>query len=1587
MAEEAKPPSTTDLLLLIAGLKVLKKPELKAGSGAAYYLNDPTTNEERTLRESLLNIDWILSPAKAWDDVRFRDWLIATLAGGIAGHKNVFTAINEQLLFSMDVLSKEFKPRMQGITPEITQILTTAKTNLERSFLSALSVGISRHVIEEREVFTVGAGMRRRATLFLPNDEELRADVEFYFPFYILPSKTHPKTAMFSDACAICAGIMVSKSGDHAIGKDGNDELIAAKANLRIPFRVHWASKTQFVAEDLHTEFGKPEINIQKRVKKKDAPIGDWENFAGWKDFFKTYCKEPEAADLLNAPIGPLLLGKVSDGSAIKDIILKQKKREQIKTDMKNVQEALDDTYNMLKSATTWEPPKRDTQGPHSSQRKLGSLLESLGFMTGKLGSGGEFDYAFEVASGVTPWKVVDALLNELDGFPLWIKGLDSQSDKSARIALSLAVQQNLVDQKKTYFGLAGLAYNIPIVSVPEKKDDKESEKKEEVDVKTPTIELSKDNFTDDKSILIDEETEQEESESGGGEDDPKPKPPEGTPPSTVEVLLHLGKWFSGESLDDNWFQRLLPLKDLPPKRRVPLPGIRILPVKRVRTDDNRDAQINFTMIIDLLSLGVDIQGTTKDGLTFLKGVAGHFGLGAVEVRIAIKISLEDIRDEKSFFDRVALGIGVKLRDLRLSFEPPEEEEKKDSGNEIIDGLQELLKDEWVVVPAPEKGPERKIKTRLSAKKKDKFSISFGYLTPLREGSGGTLDIQLYDEKGNRGKMALIPIDRFADPIYLRQIGIALKGVENIELGQGLPDSAQLTVALTGGFRLPVFEMGFIGAKLTFPLNNPLKFQLSLDGLDVSIKIGDVIISGSFMKVGIEYAGSLTVDVPKASFSAMGFYGPLRVFNMSVDSTMWTDLNTGKIPSKLRDKLIENKITPVSVQRGNAPGEWDLLASGDTRFTITDDEDKLNVLRLEKTFFIFAMLNAASGYGPTFGPIQFTGIAFGYGHNRKLKVPRIEKVAEFPLVQMVMGEGGFQKDDTSLVPLNQLGKPLEDPVSTLEKMKDHLVAERGSQFLCAGVRFNIAKLIDCFALLVVQWNEKEFEIALMGLARFRHTRDASAKPICYVEMQVLMTIKPSEGTFKLQALLTNNSWVLNTDCKLTGGFALFVWFSGEHAGDMVLTLGGYHPRFRRPEHYPIVPRLGLNWPVDDKLSIKGGVYLAITPSCLMVGGKLEATFHSGRISAWFTAYLDVIVNWHPLSFEADIGISLRVEAAFSVSSIKVTIGASIKMWGPPVGGIAHIDLAVVSFDIDFGTKRPEVPELIGTWEKFCHNFLNMSGGDSPAIAGPVKAFAMVQPNLAGGRNNLNKLPNTKRQDPAPKIDDVIWKVRADELEFAASAAVPVMKMNFGSVNAKTEGVQDRNFSGQPMMATKPLTLESSGLKTEDAKNAVGAHPMGKKLQSVLNVTVVRDELSKPQPVNLTNWTLKAETASMPAALWDATKPDLSPSEPSAKLIEGCITGVKWLKPPRGKLGKRAEPPKIEWHPLDPGKVLKSTTEQGIPKPGTVRNIQPVLAQKQAEQKKIVEACALAGFSLTWKPTQDVRFRELQADPLVGGVAA
>ena len=148
-----------------------------------------------------------------------------------------------------------------------------------------------------------------------------------------------------------------------------------------------------------------------------------------------------------------------------------------------------------------------------------------------------------------------------------------------------------------------------------------------------------------------------------------------------------------------------------------------------------------------------------------------------------------------------------------------------------------------------------------------------------------------------------------------------------------------------------------------------------------------------------------------------------------------------------------------------------------------------------------------------------------------------------------------------------------------------------------------------------------------------------------------------------------------------------------------------------------------------------------------------------------------------------------------------------------------------------------------------------------------------------------------------------------------------------------------------MMVKAPITIENTAPPKKSA-NKLGAHPMGKGIDSVLNVTMVSDEGSQVEAVKMSGWTIEEEIGSLAAAVWQPGKPNMKPTEPTAKLVEGCITGIKRLKPPAGRLGKKAELPPIEWHPLASFKVVRLKATQKKPAAKGTRNVQALVAKKQ-----------------------------------------
>jgi len=359
------------------------------------------------------------------------------------------------------------------------------------------------------------------------------------------------------------------------------------------------------------------------------------------------------------------------------------------------------------------------------------------------------------------------------------------------------------------------------------------------------------------------------------------------------------------------------------------------------------------------------------------------------------------------------------------------------------------------------------------------------------------------------------------------------------------------------------------------------------------------------------------------------------------------------------------------------------------------------------SLFIYAVLDYPLG-GPTF--FFITGLAAGFGYNRALIVPPIEQVNQFPLVVDAVG---------GAIPAQNA----QDLGAELAKFDQYITPELGEIFFAIGIRYTSFKLIDSFALLTVAFGN-ELEVDVLGLSTLILPTPVpdvpNPTPLAVVQMAVKASYIPALGFLGVSAQLTTASYLLSSSCHLTGGFAFYSWLSGEHAGDFVQTLGGYHPAFVVPSHYPTVPRLGFQWQVDDSISIKGEAYCALTASALMAGMHVQATWHSGDFSAWFNAAFDFLLSWKPFHYDISLSIDLGASYTFTffgTHTISVDVGADLHIWGPEFSGTAHVNLSIISFDVSFGANASHIPTPID-WPTFKKSFLP---ADSAVVGVSVKA--------------------------------------------------------------------------------------------------------------------------------------------------------------------------------------------------------------------------------------------------------------------------
>lgn len=390
------------------------------------------------------------------------------------------------------------------------------------------------------------------------------------------------------------------------------------------------------------------------------------------------------------------------------------------------------------------------------------------------------------------------------------------------------------------------------------------------------------------------------------------------------------------------------------------------------------------------------------------------------------------------------------------------------------------------------------------------------------------------------------------------------------------------------------------------------------------------------------------------------------------------------------------------------------------------------------SLFVYAVANRSIGVGPPC--FEVTGMTAGFGYNRSVRIPEPEDVGRFALVAAAGN-----------------GSAIKDPMGALRTMERDLPATPGNLFFAIGVKFNTYKIVNSVALLIVRMG-RQVQVDAVGLSTLTIPVGATGNDVqANVEIGWTARYNRDEGALQVRgAIDPQRSFVFSRKCKLSGQFAFYSWLEGPHAGDFVFTLGGYHPKFSPPSHYPRPAPLRFSWEVfrykldtsiikgETSLNLSGSMYWALTPRAMMVGGILDAHYRfrteisydlsilghdiagvslSGAVDARLTAKANFLISWQPFYYDAEIGLDIRISASLTgrayldlwlftidesvTKTFDLDLSANLRLWGPELSGRATVDWEIISFDIAFGEGSKSKPKAID-WATFESKFLPAS---------------------------------------------------------------------------------------------------------------------------------------------------------------------------------------------------------------------------------------------------------------------------------------
>lgn len=504
------------------------------------------------------------------------------------------------------------------------------------------------------------------------------------------------------------------------------------------------------------------------------------------------------------------------------------------------------------------------------------------------------------------------------------------------------------------------------------------------------------------------------------------------------------------------------------------------------------------------------------------------------------------------------------------------------------------------------------------------------------------------------------------------------------------------------------------------------------------------------------------------------------------------------------------------------------------------------------SLFAFGYLGIPIPLDPAF---YIHGFALGFGLNRDFIMPQITEIPDFPLIKIVH-QGGLKQGDSIKKIFGDLNR--------------YLPVRENSYVIIAGIKFDSYKMIFTTGILAVAFGNKT-SLHLLGLSTMK------LEGVYYFEFAFSMRADLEEGIFLAQGQLTENNYILLPQLKLTGGFALGMWLKGEAAGDFVFTLGGYHPNFKVPVHYPNnTPRLGFSFNLGP-VNFYGKAYFALTPSCIMAGlaGGLNLILNGrvvyAEIGLLFSA--DFIISWKPFYYKAEVYVQIYAKIVVDVwlFSINQTfnLSARLQLEGPDFRGLATFKVAGYELEVKFGNHQKSINTAL-TREEFIAGFLpepakilvcNIASGiikkikrkdGTESIVVNPKTFALEifseipLTEINGDQLTAESVKNENiypvYKDSAPLDSKLGLSVTGAVSHFSSFQVSPVLKSLPKSIWNHTNTIPDQE---EILSGSKLLKEICKGIRLEFSKTESGINPVTTSLYDTCAKTY-RDDFTAPE---------------------------------------------------------------------------------------------------------------------------------------------